>query len=84
MDDSGYVNYFEILGLDESAKPGEVRKNYKHMMKELVMEIARSEITPERRASYLLDMAKLNAGSWHFFERYSRKLSSSSSSILWL
>ena len=63
MSEQGYVNYFEILGLglDESAKPGEVRMNYKHMMKDLVMEIARVEITEERRAHYLLEMAKLNA-----------------------
>lgn len=60
-DDKGYVDYFEILGLDESAKAGDVRKNYRHHMKELVMEIARVEITEERRSRYLLDMAKLNA-----------------------
>ena len=61
MSDDGYVNYFEILGLDESAKPGDVRKNYKKMMKDLIMEIARVEITGERRDRYLLEMAKLNA-----------------------
>ena len=61
MTDEGYVNYFEILGLQDTAKPGEVRKNYKQMMKDLVMEIARVEITEDRRARYLLDMAKLNA-----------------------
>ena len=61
MPDQGYVNFFEILGLDETAKPGTVRKQYKRLMKELVMEIGRVEITEERRARYLLDMAKLNA-----------------------
>ncbi|MDQ1256600.1 MAG: hypothetical protein QG656_1198 [Candidatus Hydrogenedentes bacterium] len=61
MSDNGYVNYFEILELDESAKPGDVRKNYKRKMKDLVLEIARVEITEERRDRYLLDMAKLNA-----------------------
>jgi hypothetical protein len=61
MAQEGYVNYFEILGLDETAKPGEIRKNYKQMMKDLVMEIARVEITEERRGHYLLEMAKLNA-----------------------
>ena len=60
-DDKGYVNYYEILGLTEQAKPGEVRKNYKRKMKDLVLEISRVEITEERRARYLLDMAKLNA-----------------------
>ncbi len=61
MNDQGYVNYFEILGLTETAKPGEIRKNYKRKMKNLVMEISRVEITEERRARFLLDMAKLNA-----------------------
>ena len=61
MPDEGYVNFFEILGLDETAKPGAVRKQYKRLMKELVMEIGRVEITEERRARYLLEMAKLNA-----------------------
>jgi DnaJ-class molecular chaperone len=61
MSEDGYVNYFEILGLDESAKPGDVRKNYKKMIKDLIMEIARVEITGERRDRYLLEMAKLNA-----------------------
>ncbi|MCX5772242.1 MAG: hypothetical protein NTZ09_18485 [Candidatus Hydrogenedentes bacterium] len=61
MSEDGYVNYFEILALDESAKPGDVRKNYKKMMKDLIMEIARVEITGERRDRFLLEMAKLNA-----------------------
>ncbi len=61
MSDSGYVNYFEILGLGEDCKPGEVRKNYKKMMKDLVLEIARMEVTEERRDRYLLKMAQLNA-----------------------
>ena len=62
MVDDGYVNYFEILGVAEQAKPGEVRKTYRRKMKDLVLEIARVEITEERRAHYLLEMAKLNAG----------------------
>lgn len=61
MGDKGYVDYFEVLGLSEQAKPGEVRKIYKRMMKNLVMEIARVEITEEKRQHYLLEMAKLNA-----------------------
>jgi hypothetical protein len=60
-DDKGYINYFALLGLDETAKPGEVRKNYKQRMKELVMEIARVEITDERRSHYMLEVATLNA-----------------------
>jgi len=61
MANEGYIDYFEILNLDESARTGEVRKNYRHMMKDLVMEIARVEITDERRSKYLLQMAQLNA-----------------------
>ena len=64
MADDGYVNYFEILGLDESAKIGEIKKTYKKKMKDLVMEIAAVEITEDRRARYLLEMAKLNAANY--------------------
>ncbi len=60
-EEAGYLNYFEILGLDDQANPGEVRKTYKRLMKELVREIARVEITEERRSHYLREMAKLNA-----------------------
>lgn len=59
--DNGYVDYFEVLGLDPSAKPGDVRKVYRKKMKDLVYEIYGAEITEERRAHYLLEMAKLNA-----------------------
>ncbi|MCP4644863.1 MAG: hypothetical protein GY851_30755 [bacterium] len=58
---AGYVNYFDVLGVGEDAKPGEVRRVYRRKMKELVGEIARVEITEQRRAHYLLEMAKLNA-----------------------
>lgn len=61
MPDSGYINYYTILGLDSSANPGEVRKTYKRKMKQLLAEITRQEITEERRAHFLLEMAKLNA-----------------------
>jgi len=71
-DDSGYVNYFEILELDENAKPGEVRKSYRHKMKNLVNEIASVEITEERRSHYLLEMAKLNAALYILRETDSR------------
>lgn len=58
----GYIDFFELLGVKEDAKPGEVRRIYRRRMKELVSEIARVEITPDRRARYLLEMAQLNAG----------------------
>lgn len=59
--ENGYVDYFAILGLPVDAKPGDVRKAYKRKMKDLVMEIARVQITEDRRARFLLDMAQLNA-----------------------
>ncbi len=59
--DEGYIDYFAILGLDADAKPGEVRKEYRRRMKDLVYEIAETEITEEKRSFYLLEMAKLNA-----------------------
>ena len=55
MIDDGYVDYFQILKIAPDAKPGEVRTSYKQLMKDLVMEIARIEITEERRDRYLLD-----------------------------
>lgn len=64
MPEKGYVNYYEILGVSEGAPPGEVRKTYKREMKRLVQEIAGQQITEERRARYLLEMAKLNAAAY--------------------
>ena len=70
--DSGYVDYFAELGLDEDAKPGEVRKAYRRIMKDLVNEIAAVEITEERRSRYLQQMAKLNAALYVLRETESR------------
>lgn len=61
MSEAGYINYFEILGLRENANPGEVRNTYRAKMKALVQEIRRSTITEDRRAQFILEMAKLNA-----------------------
>lgn len=57
----GYINYFDTLGLADNANPGEVRNAYKRMMKKLIQDIANTEITPEKRSSFILDMARLNA-----------------------
>lgn len=72
MQDEGYVNYFQALDLPDSAKPGEVRKAYKQKMKDLVFEIARVQITEERRERYLLEMAKLNAAFYLLRDNESR------------
>lgn len=61
LTDSGYVDYFTVLGLGPDAKPGEVRRVYKRKMKDLVNEIAGTEITEDRRSRYLLQIAELNA-----------------------
>ena len=63
MSDAGYINYFEILGLRDNANPGEVRNTYRTKMKALVQEIKRSTITEDRRAQFILEMAKLNAAA---------------------
>lgn len=60
-DKSGYINYFEILGVDENAKAGEIRKQYRLRIQALVAEIRKSQITEAKRAQFLLEMAKLNA-----------------------
>ncbi len=61
MSDQGYVDYFEVLGVPPDCKPGEVKRTYKKMMKDLVNEIARTKLTEELRDRYLLQMAQLNA-----------------------
>ncbi|HOV32228.1 MAG TPA: hypothetical protein PLX23_02545 [Candidatus Hydrogenedens sp.] len=61
MDDETYINYFSILGLEENCKTGDVRKNYKKMMKDLILNIHSTEVTPDQLDQYLLAMAKLNA-----------------------
>jgi curved DNA-binding protein CbpA len=61
MSQESYVNYFEILELPDDCKPGEVRKNYKRLMKDLVIEIHRTRLTEDLRDKYLLKMAQLNA-----------------------
>ena len=60
MSEAGYINYYEILGLRDNANPGEVRNTYRTKMKALVQEIKRSTITDDRRAQFILEMAKLN------------------------
>ncbi len=61
MDDETYINYFSILGLEEDCKTGDVRKNYKKMMKDLILNIHSTKVTPDQLDQYLLTMAKLNA-----------------------
>lgn len=61
MSESGYIDYFALLGLTADAKPGEVRNSYKKAMKNLVADISQAQITPDRRDRFLLNMAQLNA-----------------------
>jgi len=60
-DDAGYIDYYEILGVDRDAKPGQVRNTYKKKMKALVDEIPKQRISEGKLAEFLLEMAKLNA-----------------------
>ncbi len=73
VEETGYLNYFEILGLDNEANPGEVRKTYKRKMKELIREIARVEITEERRTHYFVEIAKLNAAVYVLRDKVKRE-----------
>lgn len=57
----GYIDYCEILGVNEHAKPGEIRKQYRLRIRALVEHIQKSQITEGNRAQFLLEMAKLNA-----------------------
>jgi hypothetical protein len=61
LPDKGYINFYDTLGLEPGANPGEIRKTYKKKMKQLVMDIAQAEITEAVRNQFLLDLAKLNA-----------------------
>jgi len=65
-DDSGYIDYREILELPEKYKPADVIRTYKKKMKSLVIEISQGKVTPEQRDRYLLLMAQLNA-AFHIF-----------------
>lgn len=61
MSDEGYIDYFAVLQLAPDCKPGEVRKQYKKLMKDLLIDISRATLTPATRDEYLLKMATLNA-----------------------
>lgn len=61
MSDAGYVDYFAVLGLDAACKPGEVRKEYKRRIKDLLLSIQKTKMNEATRDQYLLDMALLNA-----------------------
>lgn len=63
MNQQLYIDYFSILGLTEDSKPGDIRKNYKKIMKDLLFEIHNfASLTPAQLDEYLLKMAMLNAG----------------------
>jgi hypothetical protein len=72
-EDQGYINYFEILGIDADAKPGEVRNKYRRVMKDLVGEITSTVITEERRSRFLLRMAQMNAALFVLREQSDRE-----------
>ena len=62
MSAEGYIDYYKMLDLDASANPGEVRKSYKRLIKDLLIEISQQvQLTEDGRNQYLLRMAQLNA-----------------------
>lgn len=61
MSDAGYVDYFAVLELDAECKPGDVRKEYKRRIKDLLLSIQKTAMNEAKRDQYLLDMALLNA-----------------------
>ena len=73
MTDQGYINYFDVLGVSETCKAGEVRNSYKKVVKQLLMEIGRATITDSRRDSFLLDIARVNAAYYILRDNDRRK-----------
>ena len=60
-EEAGYINYFETLALPNGANPGEVRKTYKKLMKQLLNQISSVEMTPERQSQFIMQIATMNA-----------------------
>ncbi|HOQ90070.1 MAG TPA: hypothetical protein PLX03_08020 [Candidatus Hydrogenedentes bacterium] len=67
--ETGYVDYVALLGLPPDFKPGDARRVYRKMMKDLLVEISRTEITEERKNHYLLEIARLNAAFYILRDR---------------
>ncbi len=61
MPESGYINYYELLGLTNGAKPGEARNAYKKRIKNLIADFSSQDQTRDRVNAFVLDMAQLNA-----------------------
>ena len=68
-DDLGYIDYAAILGVDDDARPGDVRNVYKKRMRELVRDISEATMTEAKRSHFLLEMAKLNAALYLLRDR---------------
>ncbi|PCJ58887.1 MAG: hypothetical protein COA73_09545 [Candidatus Hydrogenedentota bacterium] len=61
MPESGYINYYELLGLANEAKPGEARNAYKKRIKNLIADFSSKEQTRDIVNAFVLDMAQFNA-----------------------
>lgn len=59
--ESSYIDYFAVLEMPLDCKSGDAIRTYKKKMKDLIIEIARVQITEERRDAFLLEIARLNA-----------------------
>ena len=61
MEDTGYVDYVALLGLEEDFKPADVRRVYRKKIKDLLIEISQIRVTEEMKNRYLLAIAQMNA-----------------------
>ena len=70
----GYINYFDTLGLADGANPGEVRKSYKKLVKKLIQDVQNTEVTPDKRSAFILDMARFNAACFVLKDKVRREI----------
>lgn len=73
MSAEGYIDYFKTLDIEPTANPGEVRKGYKRLIKELLAELSQARMSEQSRNAYLLRMAQLNAAFYILRDEDRRK-----------
>lgn len=69
----GYIDFYAILGLDAETNPGAIRNTYKKLMKQLLVDISKSQQTGERIDHFILEMAKLNAAVYVLRDKETRE-----------
>lgn len=68
-DDLGYIDYRDILDLQDHYKPADVIRTYRKKMKHLRIEMTQEIMTEEQWTRYLLLMAQLNAAFYILRDR---------------